>query len=137
VGEIVSGAVAPFGATLGLSYHYRSCHPADGRSYVRDYRLCPHGTQQPSELDLDSDEWGDVPLLLPRSQVRSAFSPAPLTLYFSVVEVIAVAIAVALAAYIAIDGVTSWLEGAQLLALWGILALWFYFYQPLPLLVFL
>jgi Ca2+/H+ antiporter len=43
---------------------------------------------------------------------------------------------VALAAYIAIDGVTSWLEGAQLLALWGILALWFYFYHPLPVLVF-
>ena len=51
-------------------------------------------------------------------------------------EVIAVAIPVALAAYIAIDGETSWLEGAQLLALWGILALWFYFYQPLPVLVF-
>ncbi len=31
------------------------------------------------------------------------------------------AITVALAAYIAIDGLTSWLEGAQLLALWGIL----------------
>jgi hypothetical protein len=28
--------------------------------------------------------------------------------------------------------VTSWLEGAQLLALWGILALWFYFYDPVP-----
>ncbi len=37
---------------------------------------------------------------------------------------------VALAAYIAIDGLTSWLEGAQLLALWGILALLFFFYKP-------
>jgi Ca2+:H+ antiporter len=47
----------------------------------------------------------------------SAFSPAPLTLFFSIVEVIAVGIAVTLAAYIAIDGIASWLEGAQLLAL--------------------
>jgi hypothetical protein len=34
-------------------------------------------------------------------------------------------ITAALAAYIAIGGRTSWLERAQLLALWGILALFF------------
>jgi Ca2+:H+ antiporter len=74
-----------------------------------------------------------VPLFVaPVLVFLSAFSPEPLTLYFSIVEVIAVTIAVALAAYIAIDGVTSWLEGAQLLALWGILALLFYFYHPVP-----
>ena len=62
----------------------------------------------------------------------SALGPTPLTLSFGVSEVISLAIAVALAAYMAIDGVTSWLEGAQLLALWGMLALWFYFFQPWP-----
>jgi Ca2+:H+ antiporter len=69
-----------------------------------------------------------VPLLV----FLSAFSATPLTLSFGLSEVIAVTITVALAAYIAIDGLTSWLEGAQLLALWGILALLFFFYQPLP-----
>ena len=61
----------------------------------------------------------------------SIFSPTPLTLYFKIVEVISVGIAVGHSAYIAIDGVTSWLEGAQFLALWAVLALWFYFLQPL------
>ena len=63
----------------------------------------------------------------------SAFNAEPLTLSFGLAEVIAVSITVALAAYIAIDGLTSWLEGAQLLALWGILALFFFFYKPLSL----
>ena len=47
----------------------------------------------------DSNEWRNaVPLFVaPLLVFLSAFSPGPLTLYFSIVEVIAVAIAVALA----------------------------------------
>ena len=60
----------------------------------------------------------------------SLFGTTPLTLYFGISEIIALSLAVFISAYIAIDGRTSWLEGAQSLALWLILALWFYFIVP-------
>ena len=85
------------------------------------------GAAPSAEADLFS---GAEPWLLTPAPIGD--DPTPLTLSFGVSEVISLAIAVALAAYMAIDGVTSWLEGAQLLALWGMLALWFYFFQPWP-----
>ena len=140
VGEIVSGAVAPFGATLGLSYLFIGVVILPMAGAMSEIIVCvrmARNNQVNLAISIPMNGAMQVPLFVaPVLVLLSAFSPAPLTLYFSVVEVIAVAIAVALAAYIAIDGVTSWLEGAQLLALWGILALWFYFYQPLPVLVF-
>ena len=136
VGEIVSGAVEPFGATLGLSYLFIGVVILPMAGAMSEIIVCvrmARNNQVNLAISIPMNGAMQVPLFVaPVLVLLSAFSPAPLTLYFSVVEVIAVAIAVALAAYIAIDGVTSWLEGAQLLALWGILALWFYFYQPLP-----
>ena len=140
VGEIVSGAVAPFGATLGVSYLFIGVVILPVAGAMSEILVCvrmARNNRVNLAISIPMNGAMQVPLFVaPVLVLLSAFSPAPLTLYFSVVEVIAVAIAVALAAYIAIDGVTSWLEGAQLLALWGILALWFYFYQPLPVLVF-
>jgi Ca2+:H+ antiporter len=48
-------------------------------------------------------------------------------LEFTIPEVVAVIVAVHVAAEISNDGETNWLEGVQLLALYFILAILFYF----------
>lgn len=53
--------------------------------------------------------------------------PQPMDLLFTPAEVMAVAVAVVIAGQIASDGESNWLEGAQLLAVYLILALVFYF----------
>ncbi len=53
--------------------------------------------------------------------------PHPMDLVFSPAEVLAVGLAVVIAGEIASDGQSNWLEGVQLLAVYLILALMFYF----------
>ncbi len=53
--------------------------------------------------------------------------PAPMDLVFSPAEVLAIVIAVAITGQIASDGESHWLEGVQLLAVYLILALIFFF----------
>ena len=53
--------------------------------------------------------------------------PAPMDLRFSVFEVVAVAISVFTISMIAHDGETHWMEGVQLLAVYAILVIGFYF----------
>lgn len=53
-----------------------------------------------------------------------------MTLFFSFMEVIALGLAVLTATLIASDGESNWLEGAQLLAVYLIVALGFYYIQP-------
>ena len=50
-----------------------------------------------------------------------------LTLFFSLFEVAALGLSVMLAAQVSVDGESNWLEGAQLLAVYLIVALGFYF----------
>jgi Ca2+:H+ antiporter len=66
-----------------------------------------------------------APLLVIASHFIGA---APMDLVFSAPEVIAVVVAVLLAAQIAGDGESNWLEGVQLLAVYVILAIVFYFF---------
>ncbi|HKT79857.1 MAG TPA: calcium/proton exchanger [Vicinamibacterales bacterium] len=56
-----------------------------------------------------------------------AIGPRPMDLLFTVFELVSIAIAVLSIAFIAHDGETHWMEGAQLLATYVILALGFYF----------
>jgi Ca2+:H+ antiporter len=56
-----------------------------------------------------------------------AIAPRPMDLVFTVPEVLAVTLAVAVASQIAGDGESNWLEGAQLLAVYAILGLVFFF----------
>jgi Ca2+:H+ antiporter len=56
-----------------------------------------------------------------------AIAPRPMDLLFSVFELVAIAISVLSIAFIAHDGETHWMEGVQLLAIYLILALGFYF----------
>jgi Ca2+:H+ antiporter len=53
--------------------------------------------------------------------------PQPMDLIFSNLEVVAVALAVGIMAFISQDGLTHWMEGVQLLAVYLILGLAFYF----------
>jgi Ca2+:H+ antiporter len=57
----------------------------------------------------------------------SYFFGSPMNLEFSIPEVVAVIVAVHLAAEISNDGETNWLEGVQLLSVYVILAILFYF----------
>jgi Ca2+:H+ antiporter len=50
-----------------------------------------------------------------------------LTLFFSLLEVAALGLSVMIAAQVSVDGESNWLEGAQLLAVYLIVALGFYF----------
>ena len=135
VSEILSNTVEPFGTSLGLSYLFVGIVILPVVGAVSEIVSCvrlARGNMVDLAISIPLNGAMQVSLfVVPLLVFLSAFSGEPLTLSFGVAEVIAVAITVALAAYIAIDGLTSWLEGAQLLALWGILALLFYFYVPL------
>jgi len=54
----------------------------------------------------------------------------PLTLVFTPLEVVAVAVSVLIAAYIAIDGKSNWVEGLQLVSVYSIIAIAFLFLTP-------
>ena len=58
-------------------------------------------------------------------------APAPMNLLFTTFEIVAISLAVLSIAFIAHDGETHWMEGVQLLAVYIILALGFYF-LPVP-----
>lgn len=67
-------------------------------------------------------------LVAPLLVIASYFiGPRPMDLLFTLPEVMAVAVAVAITAQIAGDGETHWLEGAQLLAVYVILGSVFYY----------
>ena len=52
----------------------------------------------------------------------------PMDLVFTPFEIVSLALAVGIVSLIALDGETNWLEGAQLLTVYAILAVAFYFY---------
>ncbi|HEY7837914.1 MAG TPA: calcium/proton exchanger [Terriglobales bacterium] len=66
-------------------------------------------------------------LLAPLLVFASLLLGHPMTLVFTALEVVAVVLSVVMVAMIAADGETNWLEGAQLVAVYAILALAFYF----------
>ena len=136
LGEIISQFVGPFGSSLGVTYLFVGAVILPVAGAVSELLVCvrmARNNQVNLAISIPMNGALQVSLFVaPLLVFLSALGPTPLTLSFGVSEVMAVAIAVALAAYEAIDGVTSWLEGAQLLALWGMLALWFYFFQPWP-----
>jgi Ca2+:H+ antiporter len=54
----------------------------------------------------------------------------PVTLVFSPLEVVAVAVGVLIASYIALDGRSNWVEGLQLVSVYLIVAIAFFFLTP-------
>ena len=65
-----------------------------------------------------------TPLLLFLSY---AIAPAPMNLLFTEFEIVAVGFAVLTIAMISHDGEAHWMEGVQMLAVYAILVLGFYF----------
>jgi Ca2+:H+ antiporter len=134
VAEILSRVVEPFGTSFGLSYLFVGIVILPVVGAISEIVTCirmARGNMVDLAISIPLNGAMQVSLFVaPLLVFLSAFSATPLTLSFGPSEVIAVAITVALAAYIAIDGLTSWLEGAQLLALWGMLALFFFYYSP-------
>jgi Ca2+:H+ antiporter len=65
-----------------------------------------------------------APVLLLLSYV---IAPAPMDLHFSTFELVAIGISVLSVSFIAHDGETHWMEGVQLLAVYMILVLGFFF----------
>jgi Ca2+:H+ antiporter len=57
-------------------------------------------------------------------------APAPMDLRFTTFELVSIGVSVFAIAFIAHDGETHWMEGVQLLALYAILALGFFFLPP-------
>jgi Ca2+:H+ antiporter len=71
-----------------------------------------------------------APLLVLLSYV---LGPSPMDLVFTPAEVLAVALAVAITGQIAGDGESNWLEGVQLLAVYIIIGIIFFFLpEPAP-----
>jgi Ca2+:H+ antiporter len=54
-------------------------------------------------------------------------APQPMNLLFTVFEIAAIGLSLLSIAFIAHDGETHWMEGVQLLAVYAILALGFYY----------
>jgi Ca2+:H+ antiporter len=65
-----------------------------------------------------------APLLVLLSYV---IGPRPMDLHFTAFEVLAIALSVGIIALIAGDGESNWMEGVQLLAVYGILGIAFYY----------
>jgi Ca2+:H+ antiporter len=65
--------------------------------------------------------------------LSESIGPRPMDLLFTPVEIIAIVLAVVITAQIASDGDSNWLEGAQLVAVYVMLAVMF-FYLPEPML---
>ena len=55
------------------------------------------------------------------------FVGVPLSLVFTPLEVVAVAVSVFIASYIALDGKSNWVEGLQLMSVYAMLGLAFFF----------
>jgi Ca2+:H+ antiporter len=67
-------------------------------------------------------------LLAPLLVIASRFiGPSPMDMHFTVFEVVAVGLAVAVVNLVALDGESNWLEGALLLAVYLILGIAFFF----------
>lgn len=72
-------------------------------------------------------------LVAPLLVILSRFiGPQPMDLAFSPAEVLAIFLAILITGQVAADGETNWLEGVQLLAVYIILAIVFYFLPDFP-----
>jgi len=134
VSEILSGALEPFGQRLGISTLFMGVVLIPLAGNVSEI-LVGTRTARANKLDLSlsiaSSSAMQVALFVaPLLAIISPLFGQELTLYFSIFEVFALGLAIFSAVAIASDGISNWLEGAQFLALYLILALWFYFLVP-------
>ena len=132
--ELVSASVEPFGESLGLSPLFIGVVIMPLAGAVSEI-IVGVRTARRNKLDLSLS-------IASNSVMQMALFVAPLlaflslgfseqlTLYFNFFEVLALGLTVFAAIIIASDNVSTWLEGAQFISLYLILALWFLFLVP-------
>ncbi len=132
--ELVSASVEPFGESLGLSPLFIGVIIMPLAGAVSEIMVGVR-TARRNKLDLSLS-------IASNSVMQMALFVAPLlaflslgfgeqlTLYFNFFEVLALGLTVFAAIIIASDNVSTWLEGAQFISLYLILALWFLFLVP-------
>ncbi len=131
VSEILSQTVEPFGESIGLSALFMGVIIIPIAGNVSEI-LVGVRTARKNKLDLSlslaSNSAMQIALFVaPLLALVSRFFGQEMTLYFRPSEVFALMLAVFASIVIASDEVSNWLEGAQFLSLYLIIALWFYF----------
>jgi Ca2+:H+ antiporter len=134
--EIISGTVEPFGESLGLNPLFIGVviMPLAGAisEIIVGVRTAEHNKLDLS-LSIASNSVMQAALFVaPLLAFLSLLSGQVMTLYFNLFEIIGLGITVFAAIVISSDDVSNWLEGAQLLALYLILGIWFLFLVPPP-----
>lgn len=130
VSGILTDALEPFGESVGLSTLFLGIILLPIAGGFPDILVSVRAARN-NHIDLSFS-------LTTSAVLQTALFVAPLmvlvsplfgvqfTLYFAVVEVVAMGLAVAVASLAANDRYANWFEGAQFLTLYIILALWFY-----------
>lgn len=134
VGEALSGSIEPVGAALGLGALFMGVIilPLVGMlpEILVGVRAARADRMDLTLATLTGSATQIALFVAPLLVFLSLFSGHELTLAFNVFEVVALALAVLVVILIAEDGKSNWLEGTQLLALYAILAAWFFFLPP-------
>jgi Ca2+:H+ antiporter len=129
--EFLVGAVEPFAEALGLSEFFIGIIIIPLVGNVAEHIVAVQMALK-NKMDLAMTiamgSSMQVALLVgPLLVFISLFFGPEMTLFFSVIEVAALTLSVLLATIISVDGESNWLEGAQLLAVYVITALGFFY----------
>jgi Ca2+:H+ antiporter len=131
VSEILVGAVEPVVHTLGISEFFLGIILIPVIGNLAEHMVAvqlAHKNQMDFSLAVSLGSATQIALFAaPVLVFASLFLGHPLTLVFLPFEIVAVGLAAIVAALIAIDGESNWLEGAQLIATFLMLAVAFYF----------
>lgn len=132
--EIISNVVEPFGQSLGLSPLFIGIVIIPLAAAVPEI-IVGVRTARRNKLDLSlsiaSNSVMQISLFVaPLLVFLSLIIGQELTLYFNIFEMFALALAVFTTIVISNYGYSNWMEGLQFLALYLIIALWFYFLVP-------
>ena len=129
--EILVGAVEHTVATLGISEFFIGIIVVQLVGNVAEHAVAVQTAwKNKMELSMAVSLGSSLQIALfiaPALVFVSLLMGHPLTLVFNQFEIVALFAGVLIAAFIAQDGETNWLEGAQLLAVYVILALAFFF----------
>ncbi|MGH2587215.1 MAG: calcium/proton exchanger [Dehalococcoidia bacterium] len=131
--EILSDVVEPVGDSLGLSPLFMGVILLPLVSNVSEMlvgtRLARRGQLDLAFTTSTSSATQVALFVAPVLVLISPLFGPELTLSFGIFEVVGLALVIFTVTLLLGDGLSNWLEGAQLLALYIILALWFLFYD--------
>lgn len=130
VSSILTDALEPFGNSVGLSTLFLGLivlPVAGGFADIVVAIRAAANNRIGLSFSLSTGAVMQTALLVaPLMVLLSPLLGNPLTLSFGFVQVVAMALSVAIISLIANDGIANWFEGAQFITLYGILALWFF-----------